>query len=176
MPVPKQLQRSESIRRQLDSPLHFRRMALKDHDMATDKARKYIDRTSSDGEATRNNIDIARDVAWAIKPEIDLVVKAREYEEKHRDSIRLIGARAISRAIRSGYSSRVLAVATRSAQWAPDAVSVVVSADLERNYENAVKIAMQSEELGKAALSGVTLEELSDIAHVPQAHTQAQAA
>lgn len=168
--MPEQIRRSRQIRDRLNNPKHYSQLVRKGYQEALRAAGSET--LSQEGYITRNNIDIARDVAWAIKPEIDAVAVAREYDTQER--VERLRAEMLNRMLRVNASPLIAASLSMGAERNVGEITAIKEADLERNYKNALTIARVSLGVGEAAVAEVIeIEQLPVQAAAEVAHPRA---
>lgn len=157
--MPEQIRRSRQIRDRLDSPRYYGQLLRKGYQLALREAGNET--PSYEGYITRNDIDIARDIAWAIKPEIDAVARVKQYDTQER--IERIRTEMVARMIKMNASPLIAASISMGAERNVGELTAIKEADLERNYKNALTIARVSHSAGEAAVAEVVAIEQSPV-------------
>lgn len=135
--TPLQIRRSRMIRDRLIEPRRYSNIMSRGIPKTLLLA--SLEATPQESKVTHEDINIARDVAWAIKPEIDALIETRANDTQERvDAKRAIIARHI---VKIGAPPMIAASFAKGAERSVGQLTAIREADLERNYANAVTIA-----------------------------------
>lgn len=132
---------------------------------------------SLSGQRTRDDIDLARDVAWALKPDIDAFALARgKVSPEQIEAARMSVA---TRTINVNASPLVAAYFAERTERKIDRDAITFAAienDFNRNYENTIELIDRFRVVGGPAIQGAAIEELplrQDEAAVAESQRQA---
>lgn len=144
--IPNQIIRSELLRHELDDKNHYRNLWRSNTQNALKAATAQTPSTNS--HRTRDNIELARDIGWALKPDIDNIAAHPK----------VVQSAAHARIIKENIPPRVAISVISGAEQRVKDGAIIFNADFERNYENALTIVDAGQRAGEVALGGVVSE------------------